>query len=361
MAWTVDDLKNDYQTLRSYLNSATSYSDSQYIKRSIYIVSKYIEHLESNSNYHYIYGEDKDDISVLVSSVFKYKKCFPAIIETTSIAKNNDYDYSNVCFNKDDHNNDISKEDMLDLLHDMFKSCGRKIYKLYSKMEKDRERLVNFNIDENSSFGVIYPIPILRKSYISVGTSDNLMKNTLSTLTHEYGHGIGSLINDNRYNNGNNFSEIESFFFELIGLDCYRKATNDPFYDKLNKKYISNLIMRCHSIMSIENSCEEALSSKTTSYKSIKDNCMKLLTDKGYNFKDEPINLNLEMSYAYSALAALELFYIYKEDKKEAFNILEKIVNRDKEEDEIDSINNRLILCKSLTKQIKEIKHVNND
>ena len=186
MAWTVDDLKKDYQTLRSYLNSATSYSDSQYIKRSIYIVSKYIEHLESNSNSHYIYGEDKDDISVLVSSVFKYKKCFPAI------------DFSNVNFNKEDHNNDISKIDMLDLLHDMFKSCGRKIYKLYSKMEKDRERLVNFNIDEDSSFGVIYPIPILRKSYISVGTSDNLMKNTLSTLTHEYGHGIGSLINDNR-------------------------------------------------------------------------------------------------------------------------------------------------------------------
>ena len=187
------------------------------------------------------------------------------------------------------------------------------------------------------------------------------MKNTLSTLTHEYGHGIGALLNDNRYNNGNTFSEIESFFFELIGLDYYRKATNDPFYDKLNKKYINNLIMRCHNIMSIENSCEEALSSKATSYRSIKDKCMKLLTDNGYSFKDEPINLNLEISYAYSALAALELFYIYKEDKKASFDILEKIVNRDKEEDEINSIGNRLILCKSLTKQINEIKHVNND
>ena len=119
--------------------------------------------------------------------------------------------------------------------------------------------------------------------------------------------------------------------------------------------------MRCHNIMSIENSCEEALSSKATSYRSIKDKCMKLLTDNGYSFKDEPINLNLEISYAYSALAALELFYIYKEDKKASFDILEKIVNRDKEEDEINSIGNRLILCKSLTKQINEIKHVNND
>ena len=61
-------------------------------------------------------------------------------------------------------------------------------------------------------------IPGVKKVYIEQANISNVTK--LSTMAHEYGHGVAALLNNERYTNDTSlFNETESIFIELLSRD----------------------------------------------------------------------------------------------------------------------------------------------
>ena len=355
MGWTVEDLKKDYSKIKAICDSEGNPDRKLKLKYALLSISQYIKYIDEESNANYIYDKGEDDIDVLLSSIDKYKDYFGVVQNHYDLLNNSLFDYDSTYYAKN-YNTDIKEKEMYGLIHDMFKSCGKRVFNYYITMEKNRKSLLNINKNLPSTSGVIFPVPIVKKNYIEVGMKPKMIKDTLVTLTHEYGHSIGALMNDDRYHLGDIFTELESYFFELVGLDYYYQRTNDEHY----KCYLEHLIninyLRAKRVIDLKKACDNI--DKDSSYKEQKNTCINNLKKIGYNFDKSSVNLEINITYLYSYLCAVELFEIYREDKELAIDIFERIIKRDKGVSEYDSINNNITLNKNMIKHIRRIKHV---
>lgn len=172
------------------------------------------------------------------------------------------------------------------------------------------------------------PIHNSNLSFISIYKNNGI--EDVIALIHEAGHSISALYNlnilddDNRYA----FAEIETMFLELLTFD----------YLETSEKYrIESVKLRLHYLRDI------LYSANTLCLKLDILNEFNPLERYGippiiYYLKNE-LNLNKSVinnvlydstsalfNYEISFLIALELYYIYHEDKEKALNMLEKIV-----------------------------------
>ena len=113
---------------------------------------------------------------------------------------------------------EIDKDELFCLAHDFFKNgTDERTFQLFNDMYKRRARNVSVFEDPTIDFMAdsIY-LPYYRDVFIQLNRHNNF--EDVSSLIHEYGHGIQHLVNylPNLYQSI--FAEIISSYFELISL-----------------------------------------------------------------------------------------------------------------------------------------------
>ena len=175
--------------------------------------------------------------------------------------------------------------------------------------------------------GCTFPILGTSIVYMYIGKVNSLQD--YATLAHEMAHGISyymfpdGLTDDDRML----YSEVISIFFETLAND-FVSEKNGMQKDGLSVKiatyndylHTSRIICAMMDALSFLSGRELASKKKITSFLKTYDCC----DDEDINFL---LNNNISEMFKYvnSYLVAVELYLIYLEDRKRAFDLLEKI------------------------------------
>lgn len=230
----------------------------------------------------------------------------------------------------------LSKDDLLSLTHDFYKSLNRYFFGNFMKNFRMRRDHIKFvNEIENDAGGITTPIMTTKEAYIKICRL-NTIEDYISVV-HEYGHAITLQINpyhlsyDKRY-----FVEATPIFMEFLASDFYQRQTNNneaPIFtiDK-HLEYIDDA-KKIKMILSLIEE-EEKLSQEFSSTKEMRKHLNhNLFTDKCF---DESFNFanNPDEEYLASYMIAIELYMLYKEDKDKALDILKRIILLDEMSEE---------------------------
>ncbi|MEG0909866.1 MAG: hypothetical protein RSH78_05865 [Bacilli bacterium] len=134
----------------------------------------------------------------------------------------------------------LTRDDILTLVHDFYKTMDKDIYELFLKAFKERKNHLRFSdtktCDRDS---YMFYLPFIDEAYIEVFNYKNYV--TLPAMIHEYGHVIEL---SQKKKNGSNynflvFSEIVSTFFELIANYYFSSLNEFEEYAFEEQKYIT--------------------------------------------------------------------------------------------------------------------------
>lgn len=225
-----------------------------------------------------------------------------------------------------EHN--LKNKELLELSNDFFKNATNKeIYELFLKLYKQNKNIHFVKLDKNSSFKGESTFLLYDKSfYLQLQREYDF--SDISTLIHEFGHGIQFLLNYN-YNlflSQVCFSEISSIFFELLSMEYFSK---DSFFKR-------DAITAEQSLW--DDSCENALSLTRLFqvFESIdlnewenKNIIKKKLTNYLLEYNIDSLLNEMpshDFPYVISYSIANELYLMYLNDPEESFYIYKKIM-----------------------------------
>ncbi len=347
MAWCSKDIREDLKELKRLYHEETDVRKkeelAEAIRNTMYVICD-IE-LEDRSTY------SLSDAMTLFNSVPKYNMYYPEIDKFSMLIRSLNYnEQENYEF---DYDKEIDKSDIYPMLRDFYKSVGREIYYKYAEIEDHKDTRIKIDEDMDAVEGNTFFVPVLNKIYMQIGDAgDN--RDVLYTLTHEFGHGISALINPKRYYNFDYFYEIESIFFELLGLDYYYRLTGDTFYSDYMKSRLINQIYAADEVIAMRRVMDRTFN-KMYDADSADELCKKHLKQEGIRDGVLTIDVDKNMKYLFSYLVAVELFEAYKEDPDLGINLFNKIIKRDKEQSEYQSIYSTVTPVKSMKKHIERL------
>ena len=349
LGWTSKDLREDLKELKRLYKLETDNDKKEDILTAIHTVMFNICDFEMGESSY----ADVSDSMLLFNSVPKFTMYYPKIYEFLNVLNRTDYDVLDHVQYKTDKE-EIKQEEIFDLMRDFFKSVGKEVFKYYEEVDKTRDKSLNLDKNMDATDGLTYCIPVLNKRYMTVGTfGDN--RDILSTLTHEYGHSIATIINPKRYVNDDFYIEIESLFFELIGLDYYYDITKDNFYADSLKDKITTYYWNANNVTAMKRISDKTFINMNSPETS-KRLCKKYLKQEGFDPECITIDVDDKMKYLFSYIVAVELFETYKEDKELSIELLKKMINRDKGISEYNSIFETVEPVKSLNKHLERIR-----
>lgn len=357
--WDIKTLRNDLKTLEALLRKEQNETIKTQIKSYIAETKRVIIEEEIN-------GYDKQYVTQnrlidLYRTVPIFELYYPIVEEyLKKLKKAEAIPYY---FEQDTEENEhlpFNNQEMLDLVHELFKTFPSDICNLHNRVYEREDHIRFDKIPRENREGRIIFIPGLNKPYLEVGEKDN-KRIMLSTLVHEEGHAVASLINPRRYTDDNcgYFLEIESIFFELIGNDYFKKELNNPAFslDTLYKissyDYIAKKILEQKRLAT---ECFRKNNPINPNRHLTDDSLRECLIDLNLN----GCQINFYMKYLVGFIIAIELFEIYKKDKELAFEYLKEIVKNTTSENEYEQIARNVTPNKSLIKFKKRItKSVN--
>ena len=349
MGWTSKDLREDLKELKRMYRQENDNDRKEEILSAIHTVMFNICDIEMGEGSY----ADISDSMLLFSSVPKFTMYYPKIYEFLNLLNRTDYDVlDNVQYETDKE--EIKKEDLFNMLRDFYKSVGKEVFGYYEQLDKVRDKMVNLEYEMDATEGLTYNVPVLNKRYIAVGSFGD-RRDTLSTLTHEYGHSIATIINPKRYSNDDFFIEIESLFFELIGLDYYYSINHDNFYADCMRDKITTYYWNANNVTAMKRVSDKTFENMEGELSS-KKLCKRYLREEGFDTKQLTIDVDDKMKYLFSYIVAVELFETYKEDKDLAIHLLKQIINRDNNISEYNSIFETVEPVKSMNKHLERIR-----
>lgn len=164
--------------------------------------------------------------------------------------------------------------------------------------------------------------------YIDVGI-ENTFQDYIS-LVHEASHAITELLNPDIIWDFNKycFTEVDSLFFEIVGGDFIGDKTNNKKDDLIVKQRIFYDYLECASIICAKMDLYSCLSKKELRNNKL----IKQYYKEEFGLKKQKIE-EISLTYIHeiwhyiiSYLTAIELYYIYLNDKDEALSLLYKII-----------------------------------
>lgn len=217
---------------------------------------------------------------------------------------------------------DLLFEFMKDFFHQFDNEFGRVFESIYS------ERYNNLQFSDLRS--ITYHIPTFKYSYINITKNDTL-EDFLNSI-HEYTHAIVDRICYRDQWNSYPFSELVSLFMELIAADYMIEIYEDVEED-LNILQINScksLVVYAEHI-SIERdyfcACDER-----DEWKKVVSG-IQSLSGKSKNYIKKLLNKSAREKLCYTVpyLTAIELYYIYKQDKKACIELLKYLMLLEKD------------------------------
>ncbi len=281
--------------------------------------------------------------------ISRFRELYPYIDEFKTKLKSI-LKYDTFKFNAES-NIKLSKEDIFELIHDLFKSTTDEIYEIYLSLEKNKDKYINLDPTLDANDGSSFYFPIVNKNFISVGTNGN-SEDIISTLSHEIGHYIGSVYNEGRYLDKDLYVEIESQFFDLISHDYFGNQLNDIYFNEMSKDRLYDYYSDAKGIIANRDILDELF----TKLNKVSDpyQFYSFLADNNPEYKE--VDIPEKNKYLFGYLIAVELFEIYKEDKEMAIELLKRIICKDDKKTELRRITDNVDINRRLENHVKRLK-----
>lgn len=315
--WSIKDIKRQLRYFEHLQIKNPGITD---IEQGIILLNEFIETLQDQNTKKSIDTESildafTDETKYLLSRDFSLKHCQKLCNLTTGV---------NVF--QENRKLDYTKDELLSIVHDFFRDAvGGNLFELFLKDFNIRYTHVRFNSD-SKIVGQNFYIPIIEESYIEAQFNKDFFD--IADLAHEYGHGIHFRGNFKQQllSKVDPFGEVISTFFELLAYHWFsstalaREAiiTNGNIWNE----YLNDAIKLANEIELIrfyQNSCS----------KNIRH--LRSMAQKQYQISKEKFDYLFQnhnsknLSYIFSLTIAIELLYIYKQDRDKAFYIINKI------------------------------------
>lgn len=315
--WTKYNLMDQIDLLER-LKKGKSNQERAEINRNIRSIEDFIQELE-------VLGEFASTKECLeISSL--YLRTHPFLVDDIKNARYNETFL--FPFELKENKEKFSKDAILSMTHDFYKSFDKEFFKIFMGIFKERYSNVVFQeqIDANYE-ACTFGIPYLSKLYLSICHSDGLVP--IFSSVHEYGHGIAFMMNhQNLASNPKEFlEEVFSLFFEQVLVDFLAKKKKlnhvydfayDTFRDNVEMAYDANEIINLTSLYG-EIGCEK---NKTFKKEALK----RFNYDSEYIDSINSSNLEIITPYLFGYLVAIELYELYKFDHEKAIYVLKKLM-----------------------------------
>lgn len=245
---------------------------------------------------------------------------------------------------------ELRKEDIMDLVNELYKSIGGDIYEHFCKVYNNRHKWIRYIADEIDYANMIF-IPGVNKPYMTLGaTGKDRYRNDLIDAAHEMGHGLVSLMSPERYYGDDYFfNEIETTFFELIAQDFFAKELGDTgFYDDEEAR-LETYYCTAEDILANQRLVDKRYSLGNPT----KEELFNAIANKqlqGMLLASDEADIQKDIKYLFSYIVAIELYEIYKQDPKTALEMLKAILVKKEKESEYTNITRIVTPNKSLIK-----------
>lgn len=224
----------------------------------------------------------------------------------------------------------LSDNQTLSLVNKFYANFDEELYRYFLEAFKDREHTVKFdNLKDNNgkTDGTTIFIDGVRKNFITICRRNDV--ETYQCAVHEYGHVIANLVNPEvSYSERDDFfTEVASIFPELVAL--YENGTDSERIKNLYHLYTTFVTyidsaeyLYLHSPV-LNTWADNKYRMSTTFFDSLKED---------YDIDDECFEQTLSTTiedegiYVLSFIVAVELFHIYKEDKKKALGLFKNLL-----------------------------------
>lgn len=254
----------------------------------------------------------------------------------------------------------ITNDEVLAMNYEFFSNIDQELFNYFKELYKDRYSSIKFTkndpiLTDDKSDGNCLFIDVVRKNFINVNDSQGLSKAV--NLAHECGHAIVNLFIGNIYDIRDDFLiEMASIFFELafhndIGdnIDSFENTLLQ--FEKMNYfNYTADSLLYHKELIesweyndyNVSTDFYHYLKSKYGLSRNTVKDCLKT-------------SIESEGPYIISYMVALELLHIYKDNKKEALNMLKKILIKSKSNDSLDIISEFIPSFDNLNLEIAQL------
>ena len=240
---------------------------------------------------------------------------------------------------------------ILDFLRDFFYDFDEDFGKIFDRVYKERFNNLMFSDDRSISFH----IPSLKYTYINI-TKDDSADDFINAV-HEYTHAIVDYICYREPEESYPFCELVSMFMELIAadylMDCFLNMDDDV--NTLRIAQAKNLVIYAENI-SIERNYFFTHDDVEDKKKFVTDIHALTGKSKGYIKRLLDKTAMEKLSYTIPYLTAIELYYLYQEDKEYCVDLIKYLmVVNNKENYNLDLNDNGVILNEHSTEWVDTI------
>lgn len=232
----------------------------------------------------------------------------------------------------------LSNSDIISLVNRFYKTFDEELYEYFLEAYKEKNNSLRFlpldKSKDNKTDGTTLFIDGIRKNFITIYETSSI--GTFECAVHEYGHAIANLINPEvSYSDREDFfAEVASIFPELVAL-----YENDFNFNELQVlyslyttlvTYVNNAEFLCLHIPVINAWADNKHIMSKKFFEELEEN---------YNIDDECFEEILSTTiedqgvYVISYIVALELFNLYKKDKKQALELFKAFLKYPAKED----------------------------
>ena len=313
--WTIDQLKDRYSYLCRLYDDKDSIDDED--KRELLI--KDLAHLKGLL--------DGKDFESKTESLFARYRGTSEQLEDTDFLWGDIQDFS-IC-TKENFDTvpiktcSLSRKDLLDLTHDFYKNCFNHFFfgNFMRNFYRRRDHVLFEPIDNDEYQGETININTTQEAFLRIKrfyTYDDLI-----TTIHEYMHATSFLIKPEHldYKKGI-FSEVDAILVELIACDYFETVFKDHKMDAL-KVYLHNkFCKKAHNTSRLINLYE--IESKNGSFQNNRE--LRRTAQKcGISDLDAALK-GFSVVPTIDYMFAIEFYFLYKEDKEKALNLLKEFI-----------------------------------
>lgn len=256
--------------------------------------------------------------------------------------------------NKKYQNVIINQSEVFQIIGGFFKEQGEFFYKQFIEFVSDIKGHFQFVKPNDFMDGETLYLHSVGEAFVSVASYPNICK--LSITSHELTHVFDAFNNPN-YHEHFLIRETSAIFMEMIACDYL-----DAYYNLMGDNYLRKANLH----MTIKEEAQDIYEKKKLlkTYLEIKDFneniILAILKKKGYKkelieyYESETLIENYY--YILAQLVAIELYFIYRKDKKKALAILEEIIMNANESNIFKILKkHHIVICKNLNRYESEL------
>ena len=347
--WDNKDLRKDLKELEKRLKLEKNPKEQELLAYYIATTKQIILSLEDED----LKEEQEISIAYLSQIVPSFLLYYPYIEKYNKIANKKELPDLN-SFENDTKKNKLSKDALIELIHEFYRSTNLEIYDKFQEIYRKRHHIIYFSQEE---YAYMQFIPGINKPYFTLNEpSGKDYKLSLMEATHEIAHGIASLISPERYtfDELSFFTEIESMFFELVAIDFFSKQLNDDGFYKDELMVLKSQDLASQRILIYRDLADYRFKLKNPSQEEFLEQIKEEAIRNMLTMEDKE-NFEEDLKYLFSYIVAIELSEIYRKDKNSALEMLKEILKRKDSEGEYENITKIVTPGKSLAKFRKRI------